>query len=261
MIKDCDPAFFLPDVKNVRKIAYAVSMGNSDFATLNELEQQKYKNWIMDYDYISVREEKTEDKINRLLENEKTYFCAVDPTLLHRKEDYDLIASKRIVSGEYIFLYNIWNPEDGFEMAKTVSEMLELPVYTIMTWNNLRMFVTITKNGIKTKVFKTAPEHFLSLIRNATFVMTDSFHGTAFSIIFEKPFVCINYRVNNNLKNDIRIYNILNIFGLENRYISKKMIDCLNLSEPLDYETITRNRMQIADKSIHWLLNAIESNL
>ena len=124
------------------------------------------------------------------------------------------------------------------------------------------MLIHITELGIKTKAFQSSPGDYLSFIRNASFVLTDSFHGTAFSIIFEKPFLCINYKMNDGkLKDDVRLNNILGLFNLQDRYISKEMIDSFDFENKPDYKPITEKRMRLANESIQWLLNAIEKKL
>lgn len=256
-IKDCDPIFFLPGV-NTKKITYAVSVGNTDFVQVPDADC--YLPWIRDFAHITVREKKTEDKLKMFLQTDESFACTLDPTMLHPMEKYETIASPRIIKDDYIFIYNIWNGADGFEIASRISEKMNLPVYTMLTVKNISMVVQIKRKGIHVDMIHTAPQDYLSFIKNASFVITDSFHGTAFSIIFEKKFVCVNYKkANGEWKNDIRLNNILSIFGLEHRYVTREGIDLLDIHEQLDYEQITAKRMELAQNSIDVLLKDVES--
>lgn len=257
-IKDCDPIYFLPGIDVPRKIAYAVSMGNSDFSQCTDEQLMQYREWISDFDSISVREKATTEKIGGLLETKKEVICTLDPTLLHNKDDYLEIMSPRLVKEDYIFLYNIWNPDDGYRIARMVSERLRKPVYTLMTIKNVKTVVRVNKLGINVLYTKSAPGDYLSLIYHADCVITDSFHGTAFSIIFEKPMVCINYKMDNSdYKNDIRLRNILGLFDLQERYVRVDQLDQLDLEKQIDFKSVTERRMEIAQESIQWLMNAI----
>ena len=97
------------------------------------------------------------------------------------------------------------------------------------------------------------------MIRNAEYVVTDSFHGTAFSIVFEKNFVTINDRkADGSLKNDERINNILEKLDLSSNYIPSENVTSFNLEQDLDYKSITKERLKLAKHSIDYLKRALE---
>lgn len=257
VIKDCDPLYFFPNL-NVKKITYAISVGNSNFTDVEDSE--KYSKWISDYAHITVREKKTKEKLNNFLKNEVDYQCVLDPTLLHDKRVFENISSKRLISEKYIFIYNIWNIDNGFEMARTVSKKLDMPVYTMLNSQLTTVAIRIHNNKVKIKLFKNSPSDYLSLLSNSSFVITDSFHGTAFSIIFEKPFICVNYELSNGkFKDDVRLNNVLSFFGLNHRYITKYQLEKLDLNEEINYNLITKKRMELAKESIDLLIDNIEN--
>ena len=100
---------------------------------------------------------------------------------------------------------------------------------------------------------------FLSYIKYADFVITDSFHGTAFSLIFEKQFVCINEKQNSGkFKNDERITNILSELNINERYLRVDNIHSVKDLDNINYDIVTEKRKKLAKKSIDWLLKAIE---
>lgn len=247
-IADCDPIYFLPDIKPQKKIAYAVSVGNSDFIGIENADL--FKKWILDFDHISVREQKTIDKLYQFTEKQVAEFCTLDPTLLHMKETFYPLCSKRIIKEDYIFLYNIWNDKDGFKIAKEISKQKGLPVYTILTVRNLRLALRIKKNNIKILFTHLSPNDYLSLIRYSSFVISDSFHGTAFSIIFEREFISVNYqKEDGSYKNDVRLNNILDNFKLKNRYITVDQLANFDLNSLIDYNDVTSSRMHCAKTS------------
>lgn len=258
--EDADDIFFLPYNIKAKKIAYACSVNNTEFT--EDRCTDVLKKCILDYDFISIREKSGADRVLQFIDNRKKVYTMLDPTLLNTKETFYKITSKRIVQEPYIFLYNVWSGLSAVEAAKKISKLTGLPVYTAMMDPRIKQIMRIEKNGIKVEKKHTAPEDFLSLINYSEIVITESFHGTAFSLIFEKKFVCINSRDNaGHLKNDERIINILNIVGLENRYISMEDISDFDFKKNIDYKNVTKKRMDEAALCKSMLIGAIEGNI
>lgn len=251
---DCDDIFFLPFRFHGKKIAYAVSVNNTDF-TEKRCNAQLRKN-IQDFFAISCREKSGADRISRFA-NYKNVFTALDPTLLLEKRQYEDICSKEIIKHRYIFLYNVWAGGDALSIAKKVSDTYKMPVYTMLTKRSMKSIIKMECNGIHVLKLNSAPGDFLSLIKYADFVISDSFHGTAFSLIFEKQFVSVNQRIeaseNVHLKNDERLVNILGILGLGKRLISIEDSDKIFDMDSIDYTVVTPKRMEIAKQSVTWL--------
>ena len=82
-------------------------------------------------------------------------YTLLDPTLLCDKEDYKSLVTDRIVKENYVFLYNVWTSEAGIQAAKYISEILHMPVYTIMTASNIKEIKMLEKNGILVEKTKT----------------------------------------------------------------------------------------------------------
>lgn len=255
---DCDDIFFLPFEFKGKKIAYAISINNTNFKE-KRCDEVLKKN-ILDFSAISCRENSGAKKISDFIGCEGV-FTALDPTLLLEKSQYDGICSERIIEKDYIFLYNVWGSVDAFPFAKILSKIYHKPVYTILTKRNVKSIVRMEANGIHVLKFKAAPEDFLSLVKYADFIVSDSFHGTAFSLIFEREFVSVNQKIGKGngfcLKNDERIVHILSVFGLESRYISIFDSDKLYNLEPIDYDIVTLKRMKLSNESVQWLLSAL----
>lgn len=254
--KDCDPIFFLPGKQSYKKIAYAASVNT---ATYNEdiCDDQLRKN-IHDFDYISIREHSGAEKISRFLNTDKQVKVQPDPSLLQTKEVFASIASKRIGEKPYIFMYCANYQESTIRAAQKMSRLLKQPVYTVLVCRSATQIAKLKKSGIKIIRNRNRPEDFLSFIMNADFVLSDSFHGTAFSIIFEKKFFSVNDYINGKYVDDERIRNILGELGISERYIKEEDIQNLDFQKEIDYTLVTGKRLELAENAIKDITKAIE---
>ena len=187
------------------KLSYSASLGP---ASQNWSEEQKtrFTNDLKSYNYISVREEASYNTVKKY--TDKKVNINVDPTLLLKREEWiNLISSKPVVSGKYIFLYDLSGKKESIKLAKKISRKLKLPIVIANNHHILHL------NGSFKKYYRTGPLEFLNIINNAALVLSSSFHGTVFSIIFNKPFFSINGI------NDFRISTLLKNTGLEGRSI------------------------------------------
>ncbi|MCD8222918.1 MAG: polysaccharide pyruvyl transferase family protein, partial [Clostridiales bacterium] len=161
-----DSVYFLdfPDYKGNR-IAYAASAGD------NIALSKKAVKFIQNIGKVSVREEKLQS-ILRSERIEASLCC--DPTLLLGAESYISFMRKRIIKGKYVFVFMIWESEKLLECGKKYAKENNL---TLVTNKNNFLFLR-----------HSAPEDFLSWIYYSECIFTNSFHGTAFSILFHKKF-------------------------------------------------------------------------
>lgn len=202
-----DTSFFFPFVKNTsRKVSYASSFGRFTF------DGNKAKEWLSNldsYEAISVREQKAAEIIEQY--TGRKVDVVLDPTLLLDKNFWlDFGHVDFIIPKKYILVYVLtyaWNPMPYAEnfiryCEKTLGyEVVVLEPEGIIENNSNWKFIS-----------DPSPEEFVHLFANASFVITTSFHGVAFSINLEIPF---NVIVNKNQVNDDRIVSLLNILGLE----------------------------------------------
>ena len=93
---------------------------------------------------------------------------------------------------------------------------------------------------------------------NSDLVLSDSFHGTAFSIIFEKKFFSVNDYINGEYVDDERIRNILGELGISERYIKEEDIQNLDFQKEIDYTAVTGKRLELAENAIKDMTKAIE---
>ena len=253
---DSDTVYFLPFPIPGRKIAYAVSLNTGSFE--GEVQRELFKRWISDYDYLSCREESGVDKLRGLLEDGRQVDLNLDPTLLLNRVEYARITSPRLIRGRYIFVYYVWFNSSIVAAAREISRRTGLPAYTIEMAKGGRAYLRLIRNGIHPVTRTLAPGDYLSLIKNADYIVTDSFHGTAFSLIFQKRFVCINDRNRDgNLRDDVRITGILSRLGLEDRYITSEEAENFDIEARINYRKITKKRLKLAEESITRLIRAL----
>lgn len=248
--KDCDPIFFLPFNYSGNKVSYACSINDTDYTEKNL--PSNLASEICDFDFISIREESGKNKLEQFIAKQKKVYTLLDPTLLCNSSEYDSLLNDRIVDGKYIFLYNVWTSEVGIQAAKFLSEKLNMPVYTIMTASNVKEINLLKKSGILVDTVRTSPSDFLNFFKYASYIVTESFHGTAFSLIFEKPFVCVSNRTN-----DERLNNILTLVGLKDRYMKLGELQTYDLKQEIDYEIVTEKKEKRAGECIELLYKAI----
>lgn len=203
--RDFEWANYLEFVKKGKRISYAASFGPKE-QTWNEEEKNRVKKDLEEYDFISVREQGSYNNIKELINKDPE--INVDPTMLLEKEEwFKIIGEEKILNKDYILLYNLKLNNDTYIIAKQVSELLKMPV--IITRFTCKQDLL---NNFE-KRFDTGPIEFLNLIKNAKLVLSSSFHGTVFSVLFNKPFFAING------SKDFRISTLLEKMNLQDRSI------------------------------------------
>ena len=242
---DFSDTYFLPDVP-CRKVAYAVSLGSVS----KDSQLMNYIKDIASFDYISVREkdakEYLEEKIKRSVE------VNIDPTLLLDKDDYAaFIDSTPLVNEEYIFFYSISYPKEVLQIAKEMSRRMGLKIVTVFT-----SFHTIMCESYGIKVYYDAgPKEFLNLLTNAKVVLTNSFHGVAFSIIMNKPFYHLCESKGGMIQRDDRIGNLLEVLNIKDRSVGANMIPIVE--DNIDWNMIYEERNCLKEKALMYLKTAI----
>lgn len=208
-----DYNYFLKFVKDDnKKVSYASSFGYSNIPEEYRENSIKYLN---KYKIITVREKKGQQIIENIVKRNAT--TVLDPTLLLNKEEWMKLAKPPTfkMPNKYILLYLVSPTKEDFKIAKYISKKMKMKVILI-NYNMKYIF------GMK-NCFDLGPEEFLWLFNNATYVVTNSFHGTAFSINFNKDF-CVRLSKKSNNGNS-RIENIINLMGLKDRYIDLENLD------------------------------------
>lgn len=195
-----DDIFFLNFMTKAKKMSYAASYGRDDFS---EKYLKKVAQLTCNYCSISVRENNFKTALNPFVEQEVE--SVPDPVFLLNAEEYRRIKKQQKFS-RYLLIYTKSYTDDIWEYARYIAKKKNLKI--IDTSKILR------KKGVDFVKPNIGPEEFLGLIDGADFVLTNSFHGTAFSIILEKNFYTLSAGVAN-----ARIESLLDNLGLKERQI------------------------------------------
>ena len=163
--------------KNIRRVSYAASNGTD---RIPEELDDTFKHGLERFYRISTREKTLSKYIsNQYRLNSQD---VLDPVFLLSKSDWKTIEGKLpygIKKGKYIFVYT-FDDQTTYQLARELSSKMDLPL-VVLRWCGKSKRLTDMK-----QLFVNPPNDFISLIANAALVCTSSFHGTAFSIIFEK---------------------------------------------------------------------------
>ena len=229
---------FVPD--NKKRISYAASFGKKE---LNDKEFLETKRLISKYDYLAMRELSGVEILKKLAREDG--INVLDPTLLLNKKEWLKIASKKYDGKKYILMYNLNRNKKIDKYVEKLAKEKNLEIYYISY--HLHEFYKKGKMKCNVKV-----EDFLSLIANASYVVTDSFHATAFSINFNRPFMIVFPE-----KFSTRLVSILEITDLKNRIVedyndiklADQNIDFTNANHVLEIERKKAN--EYLDKALN----------
>lgn len=226
-----DPGYFLQfGSKEVKRIAYAASFAISNIAN-------KYKDlnklWLNKFNAISVRERTGVSIVNSLgLECEEV----VDPVFLLNKGQWDNFSGQdRIIKEKYILVYDLYVDDSRLsERSKLLASTYNLKIVSV---DGSLKCPYAQKN-----ISNAGPIEFVNLIKNAEYVVTNSFHATAFSVIFNKRF-----NVFYKLKNISRLTDFLRNVQLE---------FCLNpekISQNYNWDVVNQSLINMCNSSIRYL--------
>lgn len=176
---------FAENWKNVKRIAYAASFGVDNWEFTEE-QTDECKKLIQRFDLVSVREDTAVNLCKEQLGIVATH--VLDPTMLLSVDNYQkLIGELKISDKPYLFSYLLDESEEKINILKDICNKLNLPVRKIKLENDISK---IPMSRLKSLIYPSIQE-WLASFAQADFVVTDSFHGTVFSIIFNKPFVVL----------------------------------------------------------------------
>lgn len=231
-----DKTFFLAhdNMKKCKKIAYAPSMAQCNF---NKEDYNKIKEYLNGFDFISVRESYQKTFIKEAFNIDTT--LVLDAVFLLDSEDYTEIISDKFKNRKYVFLY--LPADDNIYLRESAKE------YAIQ--NKLEIIEISNRIISKKNVFGSASvEDFLSGIKYADCVFTNSFHAICFSIIFEKEFYAFTRKASG------KVIDICDRFCLSNRYYKDV---CKDFSSKIDYSYIGLKKRELEEYSRKWLLHAL----
>lgn len=238
------------DKKGVIKVFYGASCGEYSFLN-NPLAIKTCQSLLEDFTGISVREDSLIKRVDHTIHRPIEH--VLDPTLLLEPEDYISVCSCESRISDNIFVYILDDNENKQRIVDFVNKELVLPIRNV---NASKKFIKRSNTNIKECVFPSVDNWILSL-EKSSFVVTDSFHGTVFSILFNKPFVVIG----NKQRGMDRFISLLSIFDLSDRLISDGDLNKLNMliNKKIDYRLVNERLETWRNKSLKFLENSLNS--
>ncbi|UZQ50361.1 polysaccharide pyruvyl transferase family protein [Clostridium kluyveri] len=238
---ELNEVFFLQFAKDLRcyKCSYASSIGSSKIPKPLE---KKYSKYLENFNAISVREETAKDLLQLLVN--KDIEVVLDPTLLLNEFQWKKFEEHVTLPKKYILIYLLEHSSDINNIVKYMVKKCGLP---ILFFDRLNIY------KCKGKCVHTAnPGQFLTLIKKAEFVITNSFHGTAFSILYKKSFFCIPHSSRGS-----RMIDLLNKLGLNSRIV--RNVDDLEkeLINPINYKAAYKKLKRYTYMSIEYMNNFV----
>lgn len=244
-----DPAYFLVFAnESVNKISYAVSMGSRSLEPQYRSELQKY---LQTYTSISVREGSATPFLEQL--SKKPVAAVLDPTLLLTQKHWSNFAGRPKRSDNLsncILVYSLAGPFQNSRLGK--NSVLGL-ADRLKKVHNLERVIYIGNGQTRLYPKETyvPPEEFPWYFVHAAFVVTDSYHGTIFSIINKKPFYTIQPEAGNT-----RVLDLLTSLGIRDRLIASAS-EITNIHSDIDWDAVEQKLTILRKHSLEYLTKAV----
>lgn len=243
------PTMYLNFLKlNIKRISYAASFGKSEW-TYSKKNTKIASTLIKKFHAVSVREESAVDLCREYLKCSAS--LVLDPTMLLTSEQYNITitdSNDSLPRNPYLMAYILDESPLKTKISDIFKIKLGLDKYEISARSN------------SDKMEKAASvSNWLLAIRKSEFVVTDSFHGMVFSIIYNKPFVVIE----NKERGMARFISLLNIFGLKNRLFNlnddiSKFIDDL---DEINYNSVNEILKQKRNQSLEFIISSLRDDI
>tara|TARA_Y100001956_G_C4120958_1_gene187383 strand:+ start:1286 stop:2425 length:1140 start_codon:yes stop_codon:yes gene_type:complete len=239
------PFFLTFAPKNSVKVSFASSFG---VESISKQYYSQYKEWLNNIDFLATREQDGVNIIKEVTGRQAEHVC--DPTMLLTKEQWQGLMKPYNSNSPYILLFMFKNLNYAVDLAY---ELQKKTGYKIIRVCKNEMPVENDDKILNIRDF--GPAEFLGIYSSASIIITTSFHGTVFSLLFEKPFYTITPQSKNN---NSRQQGILKFFGLEGRLLKEDQTlpDLTDISIPYDRVTPLVNDHR--QKSLNFLKGALE---
>lgn len=238
---DCgwDPAFYLKFIGNGVKISYSTSVGKHEIDSQNE---RLLKENLTSFNALSVREKSTALQLSQILNKKVEWVC--DPVFLLNKQDYSQFIGNNLENKKYALVY--MSPSSN--ILDSIVDYLKKKNLKIIL---LGGFTKRCACDLHVKI--SGPIEFITFISHAEYVISTSFHATAFSLLFHKSFLTLLPP-----KNGERIISLLKQAGLENRYVSSSSFCVNDIESGIEWADVDKNLNIYIEHSKDYLNNCIK---
>ncbi|MBQ9254570.1 MAG: polysaccharide pyruvyl transferase family protein [Bacteroidales bacterium] len=262
---------FLDD-DSIDRFSYAASFGVDNLNEYSLEEKQICKQLVKKFKAVSVRESSAIDILKKEFDQEAV--LVLDPTILLTKEDYLKLCSNFLessstnVESSFRKLKQSSTNEEKGDKKRMFCYVLDQTEQTGTLTKKLATYLNMDTEGVgvKENVDSKAEditqyilpdvEKWIKTFDDCDYIFTDSFHGTVFSIIFNKPFVVII----NKIRGGSRLYSLLSLLGLEDRIIYSEddlTEEFLNHLYDIDYEKVNKKKEELKEFSLNYLKRAL----
>ena len=226
---------FIPKEKKIKRISYAASFGNNEWEFTDE-QTETCKELLSRFDAVSVREIDGIELCRKYLKREDAVWV-LDPTLLLDRNDYEnLCKNVPCLEENTLCAYILDLNNDIVLKLKTIADKKRLKLKIVSADNNCTLSV---------------PE-WVAMFRDAKCIITDSFHGTVFSIIFNKEF----YSITNIERGGSRFTSLLSLFGLINR-LNNSINEISLVEDTINWDSVNAKRDALKLYSINFLTSSL----
>ncbi len=239
---------------SVPKIAYATSFGVSD---LPAKQKHKAEKFLSRFDYLSIREKSGKELIHSIIGIDVPVVS--DPTLLFQKKDWEMLLPKnRFYSEKYLFCYFLGDNPSQRAFATKLAQKLGLKIVQLQ---HMDKYIKSDEEFPDYAPYNVGPAEFVQLIRDADFVLTDSFHCSVFSMIFSKLFFSFRrFASDSNVSTNSRLYSLLQLTQQERRLLNADEDLDEVLAMKIDYKQVHKN-IDVLNKSSFKYINKVLEEL
>lgn len=249
-------AYFLTFVpKGKKKLSYAASISKG---SLTEREKKFFAAGLRDFVAVSVREKSDVALLKDIYTKDVEW--VLDPTLLLDEGQWAEITSPRLRKEKYVFCYFLGGEKEPRQIARAYAERHGLKLLTMPYLTGGYPFMDFfIKKGNEERLFEVGVEDFLSLIKYAEYVFTDSFHAVVFSGIFKTQYFVFERAISVSMNS--RIKSLVEIYETSERFCDtkeKERMEYLESLEDIDYSRELLKLESMKKKSKKWLLENVK---
>lgn len=240
-----------------KKIAYAPSVGVSK---ITDEFAPKFQRYLADFRFLSARENEGAQELERLLN--RPVEVVLDPTMLLTTQEWDEVAAQAcpVKTQRYILCYSLGNGDKVLRKATALQKKLKCPI--VFFEDNFKTDLKLRLKG-KNIIFarSAGPAEFVNYIKNANCVVTDSFHGSVFAILYRKPFFTMMRDTKSAEKSmNSRMSTLFSTFRLESRLFEPNSDEPVtDESFKIDYDAVEAILQKRRAESLNYLKNALET--
>lgn len=240
--------------KSAMRIAYAPSLGVDD---LTEEQEKEFSSLISGLDFVSLREISGVNAIKKI--TDKPVSLVLDPTLLVGRGLWDKVLNENKVpqKEKYCLCYLLGTNPQHREICEIVSKKLGVK---LLNFAHFKAYNDSDEKLSGDKLYDVTPSEFIGLIKNAKFVITDSFHCSVFSMMYHVPFMTLlRFQKADKLSTNTRIFSMLQQFGLGNRLLDNgQKVDTI-LSSSIDFDAVENILISKRKESNSYLGKALQN--